>query len=165
MDALGYVLPCLNMLAYRILHKKYGDPLFAPGLPGRWNSAGNKVLYTSESIALAFLESMVRRQGVGFNSDFNIACFKIPDELPVSELLIKQLSKGWNDPFDYSKSQPAADTWFKTAKTMILKVPSVALNICFNYVLNTLHPDFKQIELLEVTGMVPDPRIEQLLKR
>lgn len=60
------------MLVYRIVHKMFSNSLFASGIRGRWNSAGNKVIYTAESIPVAFLENMVRRQGVGFNDDFNI---------------------------------------------------------------------------------------------
>jgi hypothetical protein len=58
------------MLVYRITHKIYGKQLFASGLEGRRNSDGKKVIYAAGSIALAFLENMIRRQGVGFNSDF-----------------------------------------------------------------------------------------------
>jgi len=67
------------MLVYRIAHKRHNDHLFAPGIAGRWNGAGKRVLYCSESIPLAFLECMIRRQGVGFNHDYNIIVIDIPD--------------------------------------------------------------------------------------
>jgi RES domain-containing protein len=74
------------MLIYRIVHKIYSGTLFASGIQGRWNSAGNKVLYAAESIPLAFLENMVRRQGVGFNSDFQIMFISVPDPVSVEEV-------------------------------------------------------------------------------
>ena len=79
------------MLVYRIVHKTYSTGLYASGLKGRWNSAGKKVIYTAESIPLAFLENMVRRQGVGFNNDFKIMIIQIPDKALISEIDVSKL--------------------------------------------------------------------------
>jgi RES domain-containing protein len=153
------------MLAFRILHKKYGDPLFAPGIEGRWNSAGKKVLYCSESIPLAFMESMVRRQGVGFNDDFQIVHIEIPDSAVIKTIALKQLEKNWDDPHDYSKCQPLADKWYDDLESLVLKVPSATLSVCDNYVLNSLHADFGKVKLLMVTPLMPDARIDAQLKK
>ena len=45
-----------------------------------------------------------------------------------------------------------------------LFAPSAVLPDAFNYVLNSLHPDFLRIKLLRVTPLIPDERIEDLLK-
>jgi len=153
------------MLAYRILHKKFGDPLFAPGMEGRWNNAGKKVLYCSESIPLAFMENMIRRQGIGFNNDFQIALIKIPDSAIIKEILLSNLQKGWDSPFDYSKCQKLANPWYDDMQSLVLKVPSAALSVCHNYVLNTLHPDFNKVKLVALTPLMPDARIDELLKK
>jgi len=153
------------MVVFRILHKKYGDGLFAPGIEGRWNSYGKKVLYCSESIPLAFMESMIRRQGVGFNNDFQIAHIEIPGNSNITEIRVKDLEKGWDNPYDYSKCQKLADPWYEAGKSLVLKVPSAALSICNNYVLNTLHPDFSKVKILKITPLMPDPRIDELLKK
>jgi len=153
------------MIVFRILHKKYGDPLFAPGIEGRWNSYGKKVLYCSESIPLAFMESMLRRQGVGFNNDFKIAHIEISDDILIKQVAIKDLEKGWDNPYDYSKCQKLANVWFDALEGLILKVPSAALSVCSNYILNTLHPDFAHVKLLKITPLMPDPRIDELLKK
>jgi len=153
------------MLAFRILHKKYGDPLFAPGLEGRWNSAGKKVLYCSESIPLAFMESMVRRQGVGFNHDFQIAHIEIPDRAAIKTIEPDDLEKGWSNPHDYSRCQPLADAWYNLHRELVLKVPSATLSVCYNYVLNAQHADFGAVRLLKVTPLMPDARIDEILKK
>jgi RES domain-containing protein len=153
------------MLVYRILHKKYGEPLLAPGIAGRWNSAGKKVLYCSESVPLAFMENMIRRQGVGFNNDFQIACIEIPDDAVVKEIPIQDLTAGWDNPYDYVGCQKLAGPWFDNMESLVLKVPSAVLNVCYNYVLNALHPDFNKIKLAAVTPLIPDKRIEELLKK
>jgi RES domain-containing protein len=153
------------MLAFRILHKKYGDPLFAPGVEGRWNSAGKKVLYCSESIPLAFMESMVRRQGVGFNNDFQIAHIEIPDDAGIKVLTTGDLEKGWDNPHEYSKCQPLAEQWYNSQQSLVLKVPSATLSVCNNYVLNSLHSDFGKVKLVMVTPLMPDARIDEILKK
>jgi RES domain-containing protein len=81
------------MLVYRITQKKYTDHLFAPGLSGRWNRAGKKVLYCAESIPLAFLECMIRRQGAGFNRDFNIVIIEAPDDLAIKTISLTDLKE------------------------------------------------------------------------
>ena len=81
------------MFLYRITHRKYSTRLFASGMEGRWNSVGKKVIYCAESIALAFLENMVRRQGVGFNDLFKIMIIKVPDVLAISTIEVKSLYK------------------------------------------------------------------------
>ena len=153
------------MLVYRIVHKKYSSSLFASGLKGRWNSSGKKVIYTAESIPLAFLENMVRRQGVGFNSDFRILFIDIPDSIGILTVNVSNLEDGWRDFKDYSKCQPIGDKWYDEGKKMILKVPSAVLPDSFNYVINTEFSDYGLVRLIEVTDLVPDDRIEDILKR
>ena len=153
------------MLVYRITHKSFSEKLFAAGIEGRWNRAGNKVIYCAESIALAFLENMVRRQGVGFNDDFKIMMVDVPDALKMSTVETTDLQEGWQDFTDYSKCQPLGDQWYDSGETAVLKVPSAILPQSYNYVLNTEHPDYRKIRLLATTDLVPDKRIEELLKK
>jgi RES domain-containing protein len=153
------------MLVYRITHKSYSNELSASGKEGRWNGAGRKVIYCAESIALAFLENMIRRQGVGFNDDFKIMIVEIPDELKVNVLNSDDLEHGWREFKDSSKCQPLGNRWHDEGETAILKVPSAVLPEAFNYVINSTHPDYKKIQLLETTDLIPDKRIEDLLKK
>jgi RES domain-containing protein len=153
------------MLAYRITLKTFSKSIFAPGLSGRWNGSGRKVVYCAESIALAFLENMVRRQGVGFNTDFRIMFLEIPDDLSVQTIAATDLPDGWRSFTDYSACQSVGNAWYDAATFPILKVPSAVLPESFNYVVHSLHRDFKRIKLIGTTELVPDARIEQLLKR
>ena len=153
------------MLVYRIVHKKYSTSLLASGLQGRWNSAGKKVIYTAESIPLAFLENMVRRQGVGFNRDFRIMIIEIPDSIIISSINLSDLEDGWRDFKDYSKSQLIGDKWYDEGKVMVLKVPSSVLPEAFNYVINSEFSDYGMIKLITTTDLMPDERIEDILKK
>lgn len=153
------------MLVYRIVHKKYSQSLFASGMEGRWNSKGNKVLYCAESIALAFLENMIRRQGVGFNHDFKIMFIDIPSKAAITAIDIESLEPGWRDFIDYPKCQALGDKWYNEKKNLSLKVPSAVLPESCNFVINTEHHDYKKVKIIEVTNLVPDKRIEDILKK
>ena len=153
------------MLVYRIAHKIYSQRLFASGAKGRWNSLGKKVIYAAESIPLAFLENMIRRQGVGFNNDFKIMVIEISDKTLISEIDVSKLEDGWRGFNDYSKCQPLGDKWYNSGKTMVLKVPSAMLPESFNYVINSEHSGFGLIKLIATTDLVPDERIDDILKK
>lgn len=153
------------MLAYRIVHQQYGKSLEASGLAGRWNGAGRKVIYCAESIALAFLENMIRRQGVGFNTDFCTMILDIPESLKFRTINVNDLETDWRDIYDYSKCQPLGNNWYDDARFPILKVPSSVLPESYNFVLNSLHKDFSKIKIAGITKLIPDSRIEKILKR
>lgn len=152
------------MLVYRIVYKDYSQSLFASGREGRWNSNGNKAIYCAESIALAFLENMVRRQGVGFNRDFKIMLIDIPGNLKIATIDTADLEEGWRSFRNYTQCQSLGDQWYNAGTIPVLKVPSAVLPEAFNYVINTTHADFSKIKLLQTTELVPDERIEEILK-
>ena len=153
------------MLLYRITHKKFSAQLYVSGMEGRWNRAGNKVIYCAESIALAFLENMIRRQGVGFNTDFKIMIIQVPDTLKFTVVNPKNLRPGWRDFNDYSQCQLLGDKWFQERHTAVLQVPSAVLPENNNYVFDTEHKDYKLIQLIQTVDLVHDERIEDIVKR
>ena len=152
------------MLVYRITHKKYTDHLYAPGLSGKWNGTGKKVLYGAESIPLAFLECMIRRQGAGFNRDYNIIIIEVPEDLPVRTVSLTDLEEGWRDFRDYTICQQIGNEWFDSFDAPVLKVPSAVVIQSHNYVVNAQHNDYKRIKVVGVTELMPDSRIDELLK-
>lgn len=152
------------MVIIRIALKKYSKELYAPGVQGRWNSEGKKVIYTASTLSLAALESMFRRKGCGYNNDYATMLINAPDDIGITEIDTSSLPKGWNHPFDYSVCQSLGDEWYEKEETPLLKVPSAIIPMDYNYVINTRHKDYKQIKLIGVTDFIPDPRIEELLK-
>ena len=44
----------------------------------------------------------------------------------------------------YTKCQQAGNRWYEEGKVSIFKVPSAVLPKAYNYVINTLHPDYKK---------------------
>ncbi|WP_028122680.1 RES family NAD+ phosphorylase [Epilithonimonas tenax] len=153
------------MLVYRIVHQRYAESLFASGLEGRWNSEGKKVLYTAESISLAYLETLAHRKGLGFNKDFKIMVIKIPDHTEFQAVESRDLSKNWRDFRNYSDCQKMGDAWFDADEKLCLKVPSAVVPENCNVVINTFHKDFKKVKLIDVFDFEPDDRLEQIIKQ
>jgi len=153
------------MLVYRIVHKRYADSLFASGLEGRWNSDGKKVLYTAESISLAYLETLAHRKGLGFNKDFKIMVIKIPSNAEIQTVESAELSKSWRDFRNYSDCQKIGNAWFDDDENLCLKVPSAVVPENWNVVINTFHKDFKKVKLIDVLDFEPDDRLEQIIKQ
>lgn len=153
------------MLAYRIVNKKYSGSLKPSGMEGRWNSKGKKVIYAGSTLELAFLESLIRRQGSGFNDNFRTMIIEIPDSVKITVVRQSSLPKNWRDSKDLSKCQSIGDAWYDKGETPVLKVPSAVIPDSFNFVFNTEHTGFKKLRLLATTDLVPDPRIDEILKK
>jgi len=152
------------MIVYRIGMKNYVSALIPSGIAGRWASAGRNVIYCAESIPLAFLENMIRRQGVGFKDDYKIAIIDIPDVLEVMAIAPDDLEDGWRAFNDYTICQEKGNSWYDEMKYPVLKVPSAILLMSNNFVLNVAFPDFKKIKIIGITDLAPDDRIEDILK-
>jgi len=152
------------MLVYKIVHKNYANTLSSSGIDGRWTSGGRKVIYCASSAALALLENMIRRQGVGFNDDFRTVVINIPASLQIEAVPVSALTPGWRDFRDYELCQQIGNKWYDAAASPILQVPSAILPQEANFVLSEIHPAFKKIKITAVTNLLPDPRIEDLLR-
>lgn len=153
------------MLVYRIVHKRYADSLFASGMEGRWNSGGKKVLYTAESISLAYLETLAHRKGLGFNKDFRIMVIEVPNNKGIQTVESSDLSKAWRDFRNYSDCQKIGNAWFDADEKLCLKVPSAVVPENWNVVINTFHKEFKKVKLIDVLDFEPDDRLEQIIKQ
>lgn len=152
------------MLVFRIAHKKYAETLSVSGLSGRWNSNGKLVLYTAENISLALLENMIYRVGTGFNADYKIMIIEIPDE-SFESVETRKLPKYWRKIENYPVLQKIGDNWFGEQKKLCLRVPSSVMPENFNIIINTTHPDFKKVKLIDVLPYEPDDRLEKILKK
>lgn len=149
------------MEVYRITLKKWSKSLKASGYPGRWNSKGVFVIYTSQTRALASLENLVHRSGEGVNGAFRTMLIEIPDKLQIKEIKQKQLSKKWFEYENYSECQKLVDKWIEASKYPILKVPSAIIKKEHNYLINPNHPHFRMIKIREVESFQFDPRLKK----
>lgn len=123
----------------------------------RWNHKGTPVIYVSEHLSLAVLESLVHFGGHIPQSAFSVFKVEIPEAISIDE--VANLPADWqNIPFPAS-TQDIGDTWVHEGRTAVLKVPCVIVPSEFNYVLNPLHPAFKGIRIGKPETFYFDPRL------
>ena len=123
---------------------------------GRWNSRGNAMLYTSQSIALCVTEIAVHVPLGILPKDYQLVHIEVPDE---DFLELKRLPKDWQT-FPHSNStQMLGDKFLKEQKFLVLKVPSATVQGEFNYLINPRHKNFNQIKLLKIESFSFDGRL------
>ena len=89
----------------------------------------------------------------------------IPGTIKISTIEVSSLPDGWRNFRNYQKCQPFGDSWYDEGKRLVLKVPSAVLPDSFNFVINTELPSYSLIKLVGNTELVPDERIEDILKK
>jgi RES domain-containing protein len=138
------------MVVYRMHGASY-DPFDTTGSfrqPGRWHSAGTRVIYAAEHISLAVLETLIHAGGRKIPPR-SITRIRIPDGVEIE-------AADW---LEMPSSQEWGDRWVSEARTMALRVPSIAVNqLESNFVLNPAHPDFARIGRDPAREFVFNPR-------
>lgn len=153
------------MLVYRIDRKKYlKDTLKGIGASMsssfRWNSEHTRMVYTSDSRALALLEITAHLNGViEIPTDRYLVEIEIPDALKIQTLSIADLPKNWNAHPPSVFTQNLGDSFVQKLKVPVLKVPSSIVPQEFNLLINPYHPDAHKIEIISKERLAFDPRI------
>ena len=148
------------MIVYRIVLEEYAS-LQASGIDGRWNSYGNKILYTTGSRALACLENVVHRSGEGLQELFKTLVIDIPSSERIEKITQTDLPKNWQQ---YNKEhfcRMIGDDWCYRQESLVLQVPSIIIPNEFNYLINTQHKNFKKVKLKAIEPFIFDTRIKQ----
>jgi RES domain-containing protein len=134
-------------VAWRLVRReRAGDAFSGEGarlFGGRWNSPGTAVVYTSDTLSLAALETLVHINPqlpfdyVAFPVEFDEALVETLEEIPV----------GWQNHPPPPVAQQVGNVWVKAARSAILAVPSVLVPVQRNFLLNPAHPDFRRIRI------------------
>lgn len=153
------------MFVYRISKTKYINDLSGTGAKlygGRWNEKGIPLVYTSSSISLAILESLVHFSFNMAPPDMSIATIYIPDNIFESSVDIKSFGKlpnSWNENLPNPETQQFIKKWINNKSSLILKVPSAINSREFNYLINPLHKDINLIILQDIVPFSFDKRL------
>lgn len=141
--------------AWRIVRKKYSDSalsgLGAEKYGGRWNSKGRKVVYTSDSLALAALEVLVHLPYPA-PPDFHKHCsfcalrVEIPDE-QIRTVDITQLPEDWMSEPPGPNSKRIGDHWMRENVSLALKLPSVLVPLEHTILINPDHAEFNSLKV------------------
>lgn len=150
------------MKVFRICKEKCANDLSGTGaklVGGRWNSKGIPILYTSESRALAMAEVAVHLPYNLIPNDFVLVTIDIPENLKLEEVLVKNLSKKWNNFPINNSTQNIGNEFVKNNDALVLKVPSAVVAGDFNYLINSNHKDFDKIEIENIIPFIFDNRL------
>lgn len=151
------------MIIYRVVHKSVTQLLTGSGNDSRWCSNGRKVVYASSSVALACLENLIRRSGLGFNEDFKTVFYHVPDTIKPDEMKIKELVNNWRLQSSYYYCQLIGNKWYDKKESFILKAPSAIIPDEYNFIIKTNSPLINKIKIKEVKHFIPDIRLENIL--
>jgi len=151
------------VLLYRISKTKRIDDLSGEGARlygGRWNLKGTPVLYTSDSTALATLETLVHTPLNLMPKNLSIATLELADNLDILALNSEELPKRWwMNPAPPELAQ-IGQRWVEKQSDVALVVPSSVIpsGEGRNYILNPRHPDFTKVKIVKVSAYNYDER-------
>lgn len=137
------------MTIYRLAASGFKDDLRGEGAMlygGRWNSIGNAMVYGAQHISLAVLEILVNKRNIEhFQTSFHLIQLRFPEQ-SVKIISTEVLKKNWHLDIEYTRF--IGDHFLQDPTQWILKVPSAVIPEEFNYIMNPIHADFKQLEVL-----------------
>lgn len=139
---------------YRICSDLHANGLTASGSENRWNLRNQLVIYASGSRSLATLEMIVRRSNIVPDLNYRMMVLSLLDESSsIRQIQLEELPENWRTLAGRSFLQSIGASWYEKKESLILRVPSVIIPQEFNYVLNTVHPDFS--EHVKLVGSEP----------
>ena len=120
---------------------------------GRWHFKGHRIVYTSQSLSLATLESWVYLAPANPLPHYVAVSALIPDNLRLTIIDADSLIPGWRrfHPL-HPELQTLGTDWLRTGDSAVARVPSAIVIGEFNYLLNPAHPEF-----LKIVPGVPSP--------
>lgn len=148
------------MIVYRFCQHQYSNDISGYGASlfgGRWNNKGLPALYTSATISLSLIEILVNALDISSLQQLALMTLKIPK--PNENLVYKvdKLKANWHLDFDYTRW--IGSEFLQKRDHLYLECPSAVIFQEKNYVLNPLHKDFRNIEILTAEKFVFDKRL------
>jgi RES domain-containing protein len=136
--------------AWRIVREVFIDTAFsgkrALSFPARWHTAGRRIVYTAESVALSVLELLVQSRDRDEWPDFAIIPCRFDEQL-VQRIDVADLPRDWALTPHPESLRRRGDAWLRSGRSAVLCVPSAVTRVEVNYLLNPAHPDFPSIEI------------------
>jgi RES domain-containing protein len=150
------------MRIWRICKALYADEAFsgigARRFGGRWNSHGVPMVYASTSLALAAIELFVHLEPAQAPDDLVYISATLPEGEPAQRLEPEQLPAGWWTD-DFEPLRAIGDKWIREKSSLAVEVPSAALRMEWNVLVNPLHPAIAEIKVEEPQPFLFDARM------
>lgn len=152
----------MTISAWRIVKTKYLREAFdgegARLYGGRWNSPGNRVIYTAEHASLAVLEVLVHLESSIPLTAYSLVKVEFEESL-IEELDVEELPPDWRISPPPVDVQSIGDQWIDEVRSAVLKVPSAVLPIESVYLLNPRHPEFESVRISAAIPFSFDKRL------
>ena len=128
---------------------------------GRWNHAGEHVVYAATSVSLAAWETRAHfGQGASLPWNRFLVRIDIPDDLwAARETLLRPPPVGWNAIPEGLVSRAAGSAWLTARRSVLLAVPSVIIDEEDNLLINPAHPQAGRITAAKLRRFVYDHRV------
>jgi RES domain-containing protein len=138
------------MRIWRICRARFAGEAFsgqgARRFGGRWNSPGVPMVYSSSSLALAAMELFVHLEPNQQPDDLVSIAALLPEGEPAMRLEPSKLpSRWWSD--NFKPLRVIGDKWIHENKSLAIEVPSAALRMEWNVLVNPQHPAITEIKI------------------
>jgi RES domain-containing protein len=124
---------------------------------GRWHTLGKRIVYASQSLALASLEKLVHAHSLSALSGLNYFEIDIADNLVETAT---ELPPNWSADPVHPTSQSFGDQWLAEQRSVALRVPSAIISIEYNCLINPIHLKFTLDCVRGPMAFNYDPRIK-----
>lgn len=131
---------------------------------GRWNGVDAALVYTSETRAMACLETIVHLNAGGLPFNRCLVAVEIPEDVwaAARHETAASLPVGWDaEPAGRASIKFGTD-WINAKSSSLLFVPSVIVPEETNVLVNPQHPDSSRITASKVRKWVYDPRLVKI---
>jgi RES domain-containing protein len=150
------------MQIWRICRARYAAEAFsghgARRFGGRWNTPGVPMVYASTSLALAAIELFVHLEPNQQPDDLVSIAAALPDGEPAMRLEPDGLPRGWWTD-DVESLRTLGDQWIRNATSLAIEVPSAALRVEWNVLVNLLHAHIGELRIEPPQPFVFDARM------
>ncbi|MEP0545357.1 MAG: RES family NAD+ phosphorylase [Rhodothermales bacterium] len=151
--------------AVRLTQRRYEETAYSGAgalrVDGRWHRAGLPLVYATESAAVALLEVLVHVERPRL---LTMDLVVVPSRFDESLVLRVEDAYGplpaswWRFPWP-APTQEIGRRWVEEQRSVVLDVPSAVVRSARNYVLNSAHPNFGDVEIDEPSAFEIDPRL------
>lgn len=151
------------MYVWRISFEKYrNDQLKGLGglsSDGRWHIEGNRIIYTSTTLALAAMEMLAYFDPDLAPSSLLWSQLFIPDDISAETIDPLTLTPKWQG-YPYPvETQTFGTRWLQERRTCILSVPSTQIPTEQNILINPEHAEISRIRVVNQKPFSYDPRL------
>jgi RES domain-containing protein len=151
-------------IVWRLARPEFADELDGEGarlFGGRWNSRGQRALYTSSHLSLSVLEAYVNippelRDDL---PELRAVQISVPGDAGTHHISRRKMDDLLAGPDALGACRRIGDHWIERNVELVLDVPSVLVPEETNLVLNPRHPRMPDVKILSMRAFYFDPRL------